>query len=351
MLLMFPQRVFRIPFLSDFGFFAVNFFFVISGFIIYEVISRERDFKPVPFLVKRFFRLWPPYAFATVLYVSLFLIVENRPASVELITVQQFIQTLTFWPLQITPVLPPGWSLEHEVIFYLFAAIFTGGFGVTGLVVFLALNTVIAVSVYILTATKTIAPFWDYHLIDIMNAYFFLGVLASRYKEKLSRAGYVLPVIAGCILFVGGTYALGPLGFQVNYLAQFLTVGVGSFLIIVGLVNIDANKTAVAEGIKGFWLFKLMESIGDWSYSLYIIHFSTIPIFTYINNTFLPKDFGATYLIIAAFMAFNFLIAYVVHYSIEAPSAQYGSVVARSLLCRKTANDLDKVEQLMGANK
>jgi peptidoglycan/LPS O-acetylase OafA/YrhL len=204
MLLMFPQHIFRIPFLSDFGFFAVNFFFLISGFIIYEVISRDKNFQPLPFLVKRFFRLWPPYAFATVIYVALFLIVENKPASVELITVQRFIQTLTFWPLQITPVLPPGWSLEHEVIFYIFAAIFAGGFGAGGLVVFLFLNSLAAISIYMLEIKGVVPRFWDYHLIDMMNAYFFLGVLASRYKEKLRIFGYELPILIGAALFGGG---------------------------------------------------------------------------------------------------------------------------------------------------
>jgi hypothetical protein len=79
------------------------------------------------------------------------------------------------------------------------------------------------------------------------------------------------------------------------------------------------------------------------------MHFSTIPIFTYINNNFLPKDFKATYLIVAAFMAFNFLISAITHSVIEVGSTEYGSKLARKLARGRLTNDPKSEEERLAA--
>ncbi|NTY80603.1 acyltransferase family protein [Citrobacter werkmanii] len=47
-----------IPGFTDFGFFGVNLFFVISGFIIADVLSKE-SFSILSYFKKRFFRIYP----------------------------------------------------------------------------------------------------------------------------------------------------------------------------------------------------------------------------------------------------------------------------------------------------
>ncbi|OQM76223.1 acyltransferase family protein [Manganibacter manganicus] len=65
MLLHFPaSAVWKPPFIGAYGFYGVQFFFGISSFIIFEVVSRP-SFRAGSFLLKRFFRLWPPYVLSS----------------------------------------------------------------------------------------------------------------------------------------------------------------------------------------------------------------------------------------------------------------------------------------------
>src|SRR5665213_2720050 len=55
----FPANTaYPIPLLKDFGWISVDFFFAISGFVLGLVITRP-SFKPMEFLIRRAFRLYP----------------------------------------------------------------------------------------------------------------------------------------------------------------------------------------------------------------------------------------------------------------------------------------------------
>ena len=58
-LVRFPEgRAYQIPIWTDYGYLAVDLFFAISGYVICLVVTKPQ-FRPVSFLVKRVFRLYP----------------------------------------------------------------------------------------------------------------------------------------------------------------------------------------------------------------------------------------------------------------------------------------------------
>ena len=101
------------------GSIGVDIFFVISGFIMMHVSSN--DVKK--FLIKRFIRIVPLYWTLTILF---FLVVLFLPILVDKseANFHYFIKSLFFIPYNNgeghLPVIFLGWTLNYEIIFYIF---------------------------------------------------------------------------------------------------------------------------------------------------------------------------------------------------------------------------------------
>jgi peptidoglycan/LPS O-acetylase OafA/YrhL len=98
------------------GAFGVDIFFIISGFIIAYMVSKNTE----NFLIKRIIRIVPLYFLATVamtltvMFFSGFL--DNRTISIS-----GFIKSILFIPGPENsglPILIQGWSLNYEMFFY-----------------------------------------------------------------------------------------------------------------------------------------------------------------------------------------------------------------------------------------
>jgi hypothetical protein len=65
-----PGTSYPIPFLKEYGWIAVNFFFSISGFVICLVATKP-NFRPLQFLVRRVFRLYPLWIVTSLVFLGL----------------------------------------------------------------------------------------------------------------------------------------------------------------------------------------------------------------------------------------------------------------------------------------
>ena len=102
--------------LFRYGFLGVDFFFVLSGFIIYFVHANHIG-KPtlaVNYLCRRLFRILPAYWFVLILLLMLLPFQKTWPEMSMNWFIQQF--TLTGQQLWISQ----AWTLQHEFLFYAF---------------------------------------------------------------------------------------------------------------------------------------------------------------------------------------------------------------------------------------
>ena len=110
------------------GAMGVDLFFVISGFImVYTTTGARAGGGAGEFLVKRFTRIWPPYAVALLAWV--FLLGGGLPAFMAVDSIKAILRSLAFIPvaphvpLYFNASLPVGWTLEFEAYFYLVFAV------------------------------------------------------------------------------------------------------------------------------------------------------------------------------------------------------------------------------------
>lgn len=101
------------------GSIGVDIFFVISGYIIAESVVRLPPAKPAAtFLINRFSRVAPYYYLLTIIAAILIFFFTGKVQAARLIESLLFVPDRRF-----DPVLYLGWSLIHEMFFYLFVSL------------------------------------------------------------------------------------------------------------------------------------------------------------------------------------------------------------------------------------
>jgi len=163
----------EIPYLYTYGFYGVQLFFVISGFIICSVAEKE-NFNRKNFLIKRFFRIYPLYA--------IFCISSFFAAKINLFwlgghdySFLTLLKSIAIIPQKEGPIYAVGWSLEHEIIFYI----------ITALLIPLGGIRLLAVVIGIMAITsRYYGQDWDYKLL-IQMPYFFVGIMIYMFQNYL----------------------------------------------------------------------------------------------------------------------------------------------------------------------
>jgi exopolysaccharide production protein ExoZ len=237
----FPKdTAFPIPFLSSYGWLGVDFFFAISGFVICLVASRG-TFAVRPFLIKRVFRLYPLW----LLMLTLFALTAWLWRGLQ--PEETFLFYLRSASLMLTngfPFYSIGWSLQHEMVFYLAATIIIPLAGISGLAAVLFASYL---------AFQTFDMPWYVATLANHHGEFFAGTLAFMLRDRMRPLGFLLPVIVGVLMV---SY------FAMVEKSQLLPFGL--FFLIAGFANLTSPSLPRTQAA--------MELVGDASYSMYLIH-------------------------------------------------------------------------------
>ena len=176
-LVRFPEgRAYQVPIWTDYGYLAVDLFFAISGYVICLVVTKPQ-FRPIPFLVKRAFRLYPLWLVTLAAFAALALLWRD-PTETE--TWRYFLYSATLLPTKALPFYDVGWSLQHEMAFYALAALIVPFGGISGLVAFLVASTV---------AAHAIEMPWYLSSLAVRHFEFLAGIFAFLLAPRLSRCG------------------------------------------------------------------------------------------------------------------------------------------------------------------
>lgn len=249
---------------------GVDFFFVLSGFIIFFAHHNDigKPDRVVKYLQKRFIRLFPVYWLYTAIFCSL-VALGFGSAGILPQSISEWISTLLLvrvsnFELPITP----AWTLIHELAFYLIFAtlILSRSLGSIILLIWLIAGGLIFQ--YPDEGART--PLTTYF--SPINFNFLIG-MASFYVFHIFRHINLKPsLLAGLVLFT------------VVYIADNRGVAYSSlqiaFALSFGLLILGA--TAFERDGAQFGRFKLLCLIGDASYTIYLTHLAFLGLFTKI---------------------------------------------------------------------
>jgi peptidoglycan/LPS O-acetylase OafA/YrhL len=260
--------------LTDRGYLGVDFFFVLSGFIILYAHASDVS-KPSVFfdyVRKRFIRIYPMYWVATAILLiasRLGLGEKTIPANVaDWATTMSLIRFSGF----MTP-LSPAWTLFHEIAFYILfgALILNRAVGICLIAAWAVL--MLALFFYPTHEHPTVAGV----LVGAYGLNFLFGMAAFLCQPSLSRTLAWVLAIAGIFVFLGVLAINGSIYWTDLYRPIY---GIAFAAIIAGGVRLETGKL----------VFPVLTLIGNASFSIYLFHESIeAKLLTLIRHVQIPE--------------------------------------------------------------
>lgn len=247
------------------GYLGVDFFFVLSGFIIAfssnRLLETGRGFSD--YARARLIRIYVPYLPIGIAMLLAYLLFPDFSAADR---VPGVLTSLTLLPTASPPALSVAWTLIHELLFYaLFSIIF-----VSRKALWLLLAGWAILIVAYASFDQPLQSGWKY-VLSPLNLCFLLGV-ALYYLTRNGLSAWV-PV-------VGGTF--------------------GAIVLVVQAVQTDPNRLLLALAFAGFILSAMSSWAQRWSpascvlfvgaasYSIYLVHNPLESVAIRIVNRLIP---------------------------------------------------------------
>lgn len=240
----------------EFGALGVDFFFVLSGFIICHAHADDPPSTATArsYFIKRLIRVFPAYLPISIFLMLAYLLLPGLSASGG--REYSIASSLFLLPASAPPALSVAWTLVHEMVFY---TIF--------LIYFFARRLfplVIAAWAFanLLTVFGYEPQGWTRYLLSPLNLEFIFGMLvAAGIKRGFGRG--LRPHIYICMGVLTAIAAVSIIGVdEIN--AYRVVFGLGMALLVFGVARLDL-QTPYRAG-------KRMLLLGSASYAIYLVH-------------------------------------------------------------------------------
>ena len=335
------------------GCMGVQLFYMASAFTLFYSMSQRSEgerFSNFNFYIRRFFRIAPMFYLAIIYYFwqyTNFPVSSIEVANLGTFTMANLVPHFTFLhglsPYWINTIVPGGWSIGVEMMFYLIVPAFYftyKRFGIKFLHIALILATtfswIFSYAIFLIKGLEMNQYWYGFMYFNIFNQLpvFILGmILYHNISHNITKEGSFKNLFLAnkniFYIFVGSIF----LFILSLYLTKITTVGTfaGSMLMLTSLLGIFI--ILLAHFRFKIFVNRLFVYIGKISYSMYLTHFAflfIIPVifsnhFKYLDNYFRPEIIFIIYFILLT--VFTILLSAVTYKYIEKPGIIMGNKI------------------------
>jgi exopolysaccharide production protein ExoZ len=292
----------------DVGWVGVDFFFVLSGFIIYytchTLIGNRKNLNE--YLFKRVIRIYPLYWIITIGVLLIYSIMNFERE----FNAMQIIKSLLLFPQTEVPVVSVSWSLVYELFFYIM-------FGLT--IYFGKYFARVILSIWILGIVLNsfkVINITKYFFLDFIfsnnNLEFLIGCIVAYFIINF-RVKYNRGLLLIGILMVIFSWMKVIEGEIIRYSTESMLIfGFSSGLIVLSAVSIDLKKSPKYP--------RFLIILGDASYSIYLTH---VFIFGFLNQIYIKLGFFDPLLAFILMIIITIILGGVCYFLLEKPLLFY----------------------------
>lgn len=293
--------------ISEQGARGVQLFYMISAYSLYYNYFMKNNFSVKKYLFKRVLRIAPLFYCSYILYNLIYPLIVGQSINISL---SETIFALTFTaglaPFTYTTIVPGGWSVYVEMLFYILLPLFFMSRDYrNNVLLFFILNIAFGTSILFINY-YTNNQYREFFFLSIYAQLpvFILGILAfyhdfnlidkkNKFYENLLHVSLVLVIL---------------LKFIIVKIPDYFVFSCAFYFLIIAFKKIKFNSL--------FW--KAMAQIGNLSFGIYLFHFFVLYILSYLNlhSIFTNVYLDAVYLLITTSLL-SILISYLSYQFIE----------------------------------
>jgi len=302
----------------DNGWLAVQFFFVLSGFIFFnlylkKINNREINFKN--FFILRFSRLYPLHILTLLLalFISSLFVESYFLDNIDLKHFFLNIFLIQNWGFEDgNSFNQPAWSISVEILMY-------------GIFFFVAKTKKFLLPIILILIILSSIVFFKYKLIGYGGFCFFIGGLTNKIFELIKKINFknswiIFYLFLLLILLI--FYSLHNYNFSSKEQKVLLIVFFFPSLILASVVFPMRNNLII----------KKISIIGNFSYSIYLFHYLILLIFIYFLKKFdIFINFNSLYFF-SAYLLTCFFVSIISFYFFEIPLQ---NLIRKKLILRK----------------
>ncbi len=273
--------------------FGVDFFFVLSGFILYYIhkndIGERKQLER--FVKKRFVRIFPVYWILLSLALITFILTKTNISNTIYFSPLFILRSYLLFPVA-APILTPAWTLSYEVFFYALFAFFIFFKKTKLLLVLLLIYLALLLPVNFLVPENIIETHmyggWIQVFIRYFIAEFALGVIASycffhlkKFNVKLYLSAIIVSVF---FLFLAWMVEIFVPSFITQY--RFFTFAIPASFLLFASARFEQEEHVMKNNLLNFF--------GNASYSIYLMQAFLLLIFfkiIYLISHKVPTQF------------------------------------------------------------
>lgn len=297
--------------LFGFGHAGVEFFFVLSGFIIFHIHQPDLNNpgRLLQYLWKRINRIYPVFLVVLAFYTA-------KAVWLGEFQWPYFLRTIFFIPQPPFPMLSQSWTLVHEMLFYAIFGVCIANVRLGKTLIVLWMTTIVVI-------TWGSPPVSDHPAFEVFtssyNLLFVIGIAVAIVARTCPVPAPRILAIVGILCFV--VTGLAENAHLLDGYPNEATVifGVSSGLLILGLVRAEMSNL--------FRTGATADILGNLSYPLYLVHGAVLSIVIGLAKRFTPA--APPWSVLIGSVTVACACAYILHLLVERPIARSLTTLSR----------------------